>query len=77
MAKNKLRKFNEIATYSHVVQPTLDDLQKGFNLKGKWKQNFFKNDNPLVLELGCGKGEYSVALAKKYPNKKYFNTIKI
>ena len=71
MAKNKLRKFNEIAIYSHVVQPTLDDLQKGFNLKGKWKQNFFKNDNPLVIELGCGKGEYSVALAKKYPNKNF------
>ena len=71
MAKNKLRKFNEIATYSHVVQPSLDELQKGFNLKGKWKQNFFKNDNPLVLELGCGKGEYSVALAKKYPDKNF------
>ena len=57
--------------YSHVIQPTLDKLKEGFCLKGKWKKYFFKNDNPLVLELGCGMGEYSVGLAKKYPDKNF------
>ena len=46
-------------------------MKEGFMMKGKWKKEFFKNDNPLVLELGCGKGEYSVGLAKKYPNKNF------
>jgi len=54
-----------------VVQPLLDDLQNGFTLKGKWNKEFFKNDNPLVLELGCGMGEYSVGLAEKFPNKNF------
>lgn len=58
-------------SYSHVLQPELDTLRKGFEIKGNWKQNFFKNNNPLVVELGCGKGEYSVALAKKYPEKNF------
>ena len=71
MAKNKLRKFAEMETYPHVVQPELEELKEGFMMKGKWKKEFFKNDNPLVLELGCGKGEYSVGLAKKYPNKNF------
>ena len=54
-----------------MVQPLLDDLQNGFTLKGKWNKKFFKNDNPLVLELGCGMGEYSVGLAEKFPNKNF------
>ena len=57
--------------YPHVIQPTLDKLKEGFFLKGKWKKYFFKNDNPLVLELGCGMGEYSVGLAKKFPEKNF------
>ena len=65
-------KFAEMETYPHVVQPELEELREGFGMKGKWeKKEFFKNDNPLVLELGCGKGEYSVGLAKKYPNKNF------
>ncbi|MBC8464363.1 MAG: tRNA (guanosine(46)-N7)-methyltransferase TrmB [Bacteroidetes bacterium] len=71
MAKNKLRKFAEMETYQHVEQPSLEELKKGFALKGKWKKEFFKNDKPLVLELGCGKGEYSVGLARKYPDKNF------
>lgn len=71
MAKNKLRKFAEINTFSHVVQPSIEELRNGFYLKGKWKEFFFKNKNPLVLELACGKGEYSIELGRKYPNKNF------
>ncbi|WP_298531050.1 tRNA (guanosine(46)-N7)-methyltransferase TrmB [uncultured Algibacter sp.] len=71
-SKNKLRRFKENETFKNVVQPTRDELvESNFNLKGNWRSKFFKNDNPLVLELGCGKGEYSVALAEKYPNKNF------
>jgi len=71
LAKNKLRKFSQMAEYKNVFQPTFEELKTGFSLKGKWKSAFFKNNNPLVVELGCGKGEYSVGLAKKYPNKNF------
>ncbi len=57
--------------FSHVEQPDLGVLKKGYLLKGKWKSNFFKNTNPLVLELGCGMGEYSVGLAEKFPEKNF------
>ncbi len=71
-SKNKLRRFKENETFSNVFQPTRDELVKSdYELKGKWRTTVFKNENPLVLELGCGKGEYSVALAKKYPNKNF------
>lgn len=71
MAKNKLKKFNDLETFSHVIQPSIDELRSNFNLKGNWRKNFFKNDNPIVLELGCGKGEYTVGLAKNFPEKNY------
>jgi tRNA (guanine-N7-)-methyltransferase len=71
-SKNKLRRFNENETFSNVVQPTRDELvSSNFKLKGNWREEVFKNNNPLVLELGCGKGEYSVALAQKYPDKNF------
>lgn len=71
-SKNKLKRFKENETFKNVIQPTREDLvNQKFSLKGQWNQQFFKNDNPLVLELGCGKGEYSVALAQKYPNKNF------
>ena len=63
-SKNKLRRFRENETFKNVIQPTREEVLENFNLKGKW-QAFFKNSNPIVLELGCGKGEYTVALAKK------------
>ena len=71
MAKNKLQKFDQMQKYPHVQQPTLEVLRQGYAMKGKWKKDFFNNDNPLVLELGCGKGEYSVGLAEKYPEKNF------
>ena len=71
MGKNKLKKFDQMKGFSHVEQPNLDVLKKGYPLKGKWKSDFFKNTNPLVLELGCGMGEYSVGLAEKYTKKNF------
>ena len=60
-----------MAEYPNVFQPTFEELKSGFSLRGKWKSEVFKNNNPLVVELGCGKGEYSVGLAKKYPEKNF------
>jgi len=71
-SKNKLKRFRENDTFGNVFQPSRDDLVNAqYELKGNWNTTFFKNSNPLVLELGCGKGEYSVELAKKYPNKNF------
>ncbi|WP_306349824.1 tRNA (guanosine(46)-N7)-methyltransferase TrmB [Flavobacterium sp. '19STA2R22 D10 B1'] len=71
-SKNKLKRFRENETFSNVFQPTREEVVSlSFPLKGKWNKDFFKNDNPLVLELGCGKGEYSVGLAERYPNKNF------
>ncbi|MBN4047294.1 tRNA (guanosine(46)-N7)-methyltransferase TrmB [bacterium AH-315-P13] len=71
-SKNKLKRFRENETFNNVFQPTREELvDKNYVLKGNWNTSFFKNNNPLILELGCGKGEYSVALAQKYPNKNF------
>lgn len=70
-SKNKLKRFKENLNFTNLFQPTRDDLiEKNFELRGKWN-SFFKNDNPIVLELGCGKGEYTTELAKLNPNKNY------
>lgn len=72
MGKDKLRKFNENETFKNVIQPSLEEvLRKDYTLKGKWKSEIFNNENPLVIELGCGKGEYSVGLASKYTEKNF------
>ena len=71
MAKNKLKKFAQTEKYPHVHQPDLKVLEEGYPMKGNWKKDFFKNKNPLVLELGCGMGEYSVGLAEKFPDKNF------
>lgn len=71
MAKNKLKKFAELESYNHVIQPSLEELNSEFKYKGKWNSDFFKNKGPIVLELGCGKGEYSVSLAKEFPEKNF------
>ena len=71
-SKNKLKRFKENETFSNVIQPTREEItNKEFHLKVKWAKEFFKNNLPIVLELGCGKGEYSVGLAKMYPEKNF------
>ena len=71
-SKNKLKRFRENETFGNVFQPTREDIvDTVFPLKGNWNKDVFKNDNPIVLELGCGKGEYSVGLAARYPEKNF------
>ena len=71
MGKNKLARFAENKILPNVFQPTRDEALDNYPLKGKWRTEVFKNQNPIVLELGCGKGEYSVGLAKSFPNKNF------
>lgn len=72
MGKNKIRKFAENETFENLFQPSFDDVwRKDHQLKGRWNQDFFKNNNPIVLELGCGKGEYTINLAKMFPEKNF------
>ncbi len=69
-SKNKLKRFKENETFKNVIQPTREEVVAGFAHKGSW-HSFFGNNNPIVVELGCGKGEYTIALAKKNPNKNF------
>jgi tRNA (guanine-N7-)-methyltransferase len=70
--KGKLLKWEEMKTFNNVVEPTTDEvLRKDHSLKGKWRTEIFKNDNPIVLELGCGKGEYAVGMGEQYPEKNF------
>ncbi len=69
-SKNKLKRFKENETFANVIQPTREEVVNNFQYKGKWN-TFFKNNNPIVLELGCGKGEYTIALAEKNPDKNF------
>lgn len=71
MPKKKLIHFEENLTFPYLFQPKYPDLHPQFWLKSKWNSDFFYNSNPLVLEIGCGKGEYTVGLARKYPTKNF------
>jgi tRNA (guanine-N7-)-methyltransferase len=71
VAKKKLQHFTENATFPHLLQPNYELLQKGFSLRGKWREGFFKNNNPVVVELGCGKGEFTTGLGMKYQDKNF------
>ena len=66
MGKNKLKKFAEMETFHNVFQPPYDP-----ELAGHWRDHYFHNENPVVLELGCGRGEYTVGLAERYPEKNF------
>ena len=70
-SKNKLKRFKENETFKNVLQPERADVEKGlFSHNGKWNQ-FFGNNNPIILELGCGKGEYTIGLSKRDKNKNF------
>lgn len=72
MGKGKLEKFADMRSYPHVFEypySVVDDVP--FDMKGQWKSRFFQNDNPIVLELGCGRGEYTVGLARLFPDKNF------
>lgn len=72
MGKNKLKKFKEMEAIDFVFQYPFSVLQEqGFPMKGRWNADVFRNSNPIVLELGCGKGEYTVGLARRYPGKNF------
>ena len=71
-SKNKLKRFSENLTFTNVIQPQRDVIvNNNFKFKGNWNKLVFKNNNPIVVELGCGKGEYSVAFAKENPEINY------
>ena len=72
MSKGKLAKFADMASYPHVFEypfSVAEDVP--FAMKGQWNEQFFKNDHPIVLELGCGRGEYAVGLARRYPDRNF------
>ncbi len=72
MTKNKLERFAEMKTFPNVIEPKFNEIfNKDHKFKGKWKSAFFGNNQPLILELGCGKGEYTVNLAKHDPGSNY------
>ena len=71
-SKNKLKRFKDNDDFENVIQPEREELLSGnFKFKGNWAQTIFGNNNPIILELGCGKGEYTIYLAKKHPNINY------
>jgi tRNA (guanine-N7-)-methyltransferase len=69
-SKNKLKRFRDNDSFENVIQPSRQEILKGFEFKGRWN-TIFSNSNPIVLELGCGKGEYTLALAERYPEKNF------
>ena len=72
MTKKKLERFAEMAAFNNVLQPGFFEVfGKNHPVKGKWREVIYENDAPLVIELGCGKGEYTVGLAEKYPQKNF------
>ncbi|MGP8214338.1 MAG: tRNA (guanosine(46)-N7)-methyltransferase TrmB [Bacteroidia bacterium] len=72
MGHRKLKKFAEVANFPNVFQPTEAIGGKiDFPLKGKWNEAYFKNNNPIILELGCGKGEYTIGLSRRFPGKNF------
>jgi tRNA (guanine-N7-)-methyltransferase len=72
VGKDKLVRWAELGTFSNVIQPETGKVPgKNHPVKGKWRSEIFRNTNPVVLELGCGKGEYTVGLALRFPENNY------
>jgi tRNA (guanine-N7-)-methyltransferase len=69
VGKNKLARWTELGSYNNVIQPEISEISgKDHPVKGNWQNVLFKNENPIVLELGCGKGEYTIGLANRFPD---------
>jgi tRNA (guanine-N7-)-methyltransferase len=72
MGKDKQRRFSENLTFGNLVQPAFDEVfHRDYKLKGRWREDFFHNDNPVILELGCGRGEYTVAMGEMFPERNF------
>jgi tRNA (guanine-N7-)-methyltransferase len=72
VGKNKLARWTELGSFNRVIQPEIGEVTANDHpVKGKWNRELFKNENPLILELGCGKGEYTVGLATRFPGNNY------
>jgi len=72
LGKKKLSRFRELESLERVIQPPFEEVfGKDYYLKGRWSGEVFGNDHPLILELGCGKGEYTVSLARRNPQNNY------
>lgn len=72
MAKNKLQRFEELHGFENVFEPTLEDTKSNcYFLKGNWNKKIFRNQNPITIELGCGRGEYSLEMARMFPDKNF------
>lgn len=72
MSKDKQKRFSENLTFANLVQPAFDEVfRRDYRLKGCWHGEFFRNNNPIILELGCGRGEYTVALGEMFPDKNF------
>jgi tRNA (guanine-N7-)-methyltransferase len=68
-SRSKLQKFEEVESFDNVIKPKIEVIHsRAHPLKGRWNKDFFYNTNPIVLELGCGRGEYTVAMARQYPH---------
>ncbi len=72
MVKRKLERFTELGTFKNVIQPDIEEIfNKDHFIKGNWNEKIFFNNNPIVIELGCGKGEYTTGMAEACANKNY------
>ena len=72
MGKHKLARWAELETFNNVIQPdTVNRFGNDHPVKGKWKTDIFRNENPLILELACGKGEYTIGLSERFPDNNY------
>lgn len=71
MAKDKLKRYAEILEFTNVFRPSFEEIKKGLDIKGNWSRDYFQNANPIVVELGCGGGEYTIGLARKFPERNF------
>jgi tRNA (guanine-N7-)-methyltransferase len=71
MARKKLARFAENKTFPHLIEKSRSEIEQGFEMRGQWAARLFGNDLPIILELGCGKGEYTVGMAEAFPERNF------